>query len=221
MLNLAPDRKYLFFDTETSGLPASYKEPPSSGPNWPRILQLAWMLCDEYGHILDQSSSYVYPEPGLVIDPGAAAVNGLSVLKLKSDGKPLASVLDDFLYAYSRCGVLVAHNMAFDLPVIQSELHRKQMVILMNKTHLCTMETSRNFCKLPTVGAQNNRGTFKRPKLSELSRAVFGTEMKHAHDAKWDVWYLKEAFFGARESIQEWKEAGLQSGKQLSLLDGI
>jgi hypothetical protein len=40
---------YLFFDTETSGLPRTHKAPVSDLDNWPRIVQIAWLLIDEQG----------------------------------------------------------------------------------------------------------------------------------------------------------------------------
>ena len=35
---------YLFFDTETTGLPKSWKAPVTDTENWPRIVQIAWIL---------------------------------------------------------------------------------------------------------------------------------------------------------------------------------
>jgi hypothetical protein len=35
---------YLFFDTETTGLPKNYKAPVTDLNNWPRLVQLAWLF---------------------------------------------------------------------------------------------------------------------------------------------------------------------------------
>jgi hypothetical protein len=35
---------YLFFDTETTGLPKSWKAPVTDVNNWPRLVQLAFLL---------------------------------------------------------------------------------------------------------------------------------------------------------------------------------
>ena len=35
---------YLFFDTETTGLPKNWKAPVTDTENWPRIVQIAWIL---------------------------------------------------------------------------------------------------------------------------------------------------------------------------------
>jgi hypothetical protein len=34
---------YLFFDTETTGLPSNYKAPATDLNNSPRLVQLAWL----------------------------------------------------------------------------------------------------------------------------------------------------------------------------------
>lgn len=35
---------YLFFDTETTGLPGSWSAQATDLENWPRLVQLAWIL---------------------------------------------------------------------------------------------------------------------------------------------------------------------------------
>ena len=37
---------YLFFDTETTGLPRSWKAPITDSNNWPRLVQIAWLVFD-------------------------------------------------------------------------------------------------------------------------------------------------------------------------------
>ena len=43
---------YLFFDTETTGLPKRWNAPVTEVDNWPRLVQLAWISCDEQGNRL-------------------------------------------------------------------------------------------------------------------------------------------------------------------------
>jgi len=38
---------YLFFDTETTGLPKNWKSPVSYLKNWPRVVQIAWAQYDQ------------------------------------------------------------------------------------------------------------------------------------------------------------------------------
>jgi DNA polymerase III epsilon subunit-like protein len=40
----------VFFDTETTGLPRDYNAPSSKLDNWPRLVQLAWIVSDYDGN---------------------------------------------------------------------------------------------------------------------------------------------------------------------------
>ena len=63
--------KYLFFDTETTGVPRNYKAPSSDTRNWPRLVQLAWILTEADGRRIHQSNLIVNPD-GFVIPADAA-----------------------------------------------------------------------------------------------------------------------------------------------------
>ena len=41
---------YLFFDTETTGLPKNWKVPATDLNNWPRMIQLAYLIYDRKGN---------------------------------------------------------------------------------------------------------------------------------------------------------------------------
>jgi hypothetical protein len=43
---------YLFFDTETTGIPRNYKAAVSDLANWPRVVQLAFLQTEESGTVL-------------------------------------------------------------------------------------------------------------------------------------------------------------------------
>ena len=40
------DDEVLIFDTETSDLPRRWDLPASRVENWPRLVQIAWIVCD-------------------------------------------------------------------------------------------------------------------------------------------------------------------------------
>ena len=48
----------LFFDTETTGVPRNYKAPASDLKNWPRLVQIAWLLADDDGGEIE-SAEYI------------------------------------------------------------------------------------------------------------------------------------------------------------------
>ena len=46
---------YLFFDTETTGLPKKWKAPVTDLDNWPRMIQIGWTLCNKEGKRVDSA----------------------------------------------------------------------------------------------------------------------------------------------------------------------
>ena len=52
---------YLIFDTETTGLPQSYKAPLTDFDNWPRMVQIAWQMHDEKGTLIDVKNFIIQP----------------------------------------------------------------------------------------------------------------------------------------------------------------
>lgn len=53
---------YLFFDTETTGLPRNWKAPATDLNNWPRMIQIAWILCDIDGNRIEVDDYIIKPE---------------------------------------------------------------------------------------------------------------------------------------------------------------
>ena len=53
---------FLFFDTETTGLPQRWNAPVTNVDNWPRLVQLAWIMCDDKGNIIEERSDIIKPE---------------------------------------------------------------------------------------------------------------------------------------------------------------
>ena len=54
----APEPAYLFFDTETTGLPRSWQAPVTALDNWPRMVQLAYMAYDGEGNRVDNITDF-------------------------------------------------------------------------------------------------------------------------------------------------------------------
>ena len=51
----------LFFDTETTGLPKNYKAPVTDLENWPRLVQLAYILQDYDGNTILKGDYIIKP----------------------------------------------------------------------------------------------------------------------------------------------------------------
>lgn len=116
---------YLFFDTETTGLPINWKAPVSALNNWPRLVQLAWLHYDKDGNKIGGNSYIIKPE-GFTIPSDASRVHGITTDRALSEGIALQGVLNDFQNLISQASYLVAHNMSFDEKIVGAEFLRKK-----------------------------------------------------------------------------------------------
>lgn len=180
---------YLVFDTETTGLPASWQAPPSDVDNWPRVVQLAWEAFDIRGGTTTAKCLVIRPD-GFKIPEDAARVHGISTAIAKCTGVPIAEALNAFVEALNKASVLVAHNFRFDASVLGAEFHRLGLRHQFDrKTHVCTMEASTEYCALP------GKYGSKWPSLPELHFRLFGKKVTETHDAATDVRTCSKCFF--------------------------
>lgn len=123
---------YLFFDTETSGLPGNHDAPASEYENWPRLVQIAWMLTDETGKELRNQSFIVRPD-GFEIPASATRVHGITTQTARRLVIELEKVLTAFANDLSAGNILVgAINIAvYNLPVTNcSEMQQNASVYI-------------------------------------------------------------------------------------------
>ena len=183
---------YLFFDTETTGLPKSWKAPVTDLGNWPYIVQIAWAIFDNTGKQLAFCDHMIKPE-GFVIPESATAIHGISTERALKAGRPVAEVLKEFSLAVQRAGRLVAHNLDFDEKMVRVELLRQGMPDVTREIKkICTMKGSAGYCKIP--GPYGD----KWPKLSELHIKLFEVDFEDQHNAASDVLCCAKCFFELR-----------------------
>ncbi len=181
---------YLFFDTETTGLPRNYQAPLDDFSNWPRLVQLAWSVYDFKGNHWE-SFEYIIKPDGFVIPKEASDIHRVTQERAMEEGEPIVKVLKHFVSEIEKVTYLVAHNIDFDEKIIGSELLRNKMSNSLAATNrICTMKRSSDICRIPS-----GRGTYKWPNLSELHTFLFQTGFSDAHDAMVDVKACADCFF--------------------------
>jgi len=172
---------YLFFDTETTGLPGNWKAPVTDLNNWPRLVQLAYLVFDNEGKNIEEGDFIIKPE-GFAIPIDASRIHGITTERALKEGKSLSEVLNQFLLLISQAELLVAHNMSFDEKIVGAEFLRLGMQNpIPAKKKICTMESSTNFCAI------NGPYGYKWPKLSELHYKLFNSNIEDAHNAAVDI----------------------------------
>ena len=184
---------YLFFDTETTGLPRSWNAPVTALDNWPRLVQLAYMAYDSEGALLSSFDCLIKPE-GFTIPAESARIHGITTERALKEGRELAGVLREFKALLDQARYLVAHNMSFDEKIMGAELLRNGLPdIPAAKCRICTMHSTTEYCALP-----GPRG-YKWPKLAELHQKLFGADFEGAHNASSDVAATAKCFWELKQ----------------------
>jgi len=180
---------YLFFDTETTGLPRNWKAPVTDLNNWPRMVQLAYLLYDKHGNKISEGDYIIKPE-GFIIPSDASIVHKITTERAIKEGQPLFKVLNVFQSFIDQASYLVAHNMSFDEKIIGAEFLRSKMPnSIEGKRKICTMQSTTDFCAI------NGPYGYKWPKLSELHYKLFKTDFEESHNAAVDIHTTAKCFW--------------------------
>lgn len=187
---------FLFFDTETTGLPAKGQYSNPKHPLTPKLVELAGVLCDVDGIELDNIVHIVKPYYEFNIPVGASGVHGITTERAKAEGIELQLAIWNFLNLVERSEKLVAHNASYDRLILD-----RAMIDLnyegdfnIGRPILCTKELTTPVCRLPGF-----RGQFKWPNLQEAHKHFFNEEFSGAHGALADVRACARVFFEGRK----------------------
>lgn len=191
------DKHYIFVDTETTGLPKDWNAPLTNLANWPRIVQIAWLIYNKSGECLKTVNCLIKPN-NFIIPANATAIHGITTERATLEGSDLLAVLYEFNSDLQHCDCIVGHNISFDVDIIAAEFLRLGINIdkLLKIQQHCTMKTSKDFCK---ISLGDGRG-YKYPKLVELYRAIFGKDPIQLHDALADITATAECFWAIKKN---------------------
>jgi DNA polymerase-3 subunit epsilon len=162
--NTMRDVSFAVVDFETTGL----------NPETDRIVQLAAVIMNGEGDIVDSFDTIVKPESPAEYLHGAEHIHGISAEQV-SNGMPLCNALEQ-LWSITSGKVFTAHNAAFDLGFLHAESERVGIEGRI-EIHIDTLELSRR-----TTGADTTR----RHNLFALCEH-YGIERDQVHDAKSDA----------------------------------
>jgi DNA polymerase III epsilon subunit-like protein len=190
----------LFFDTETTGLPKDRRIAALSAPdNWPDIVSISWVIFE--GTKIVQSHSYIVSPDEWTIPPESTAIHGITPAFASRNGFELDYVLEQFRNDIYGCDVVVAHNLSFDLNVVDSAWYWRvcrtrrlaRPPFGWPKIQICTAEYGKDICRLPF--ARGGPG-FRYPKLAELYTKILGrSPSRTLHCSLNDTLLLAELFF--------------------------
>jgi DNA polymerase-3 subunit epsilon len=154
---------FAVIDCETTGI----------NPATDRILQVAAVIVDSSGRIVDEFSTVVKPESPEVYEHGAEHIHGISEEQVRN-GMPLREALER-LWSISDGNVFTAHNARFDIGFLTAESERVGLSPRIDN-HIDTLALARR------VDTEKTR----RHSLEALCEH-YGIERERAHDAKADA----------------------------------
>lgn len=196
------------FDIETTGLPSRRNASPSETEVWPYIVQISWDVFDCDEKVIAGETFLIKQKKA--IPYGATQIHGITTQKANSKGKNIKEVLVLLLRDIKYAKTIVAHNIEFDLPILEAELIRNKFDYdFADKRKICTMKSSTDFCALPKARGYG----FKYPKLAELVGCLFYNTpyitMPDAHEAHLDMLITAKCYY-------ELKNRGIISEKKLT-----
>lgn len=185
---------YFFFDTETTGLPLNWNAPVNDLKNWPRMIQVGYIIYDLDGNHIETKEYIIRPE-GFTIPQESSRIHGISTEIALKEGIELSIVLNELYQKITSSSILVAHNISFDEKILGAEFLRHRIPNALDlKRKICTMKSSVNFCAIP-----NQYGKYKWPKLEELHQKLFQKGFDNAHNALADIQATADCFWKLKE----------------------
>ncbi|WP_167792490.1 3'-5' exonuclease [Candidatus Macondimonas diazotrophica] len=200
----------LVFDTETTGLVHHSK--PVLDAAQPNLVQLGAILGNpDTGKIYGRIDSIIIPNlDGYEWDipEKVADIHGITTAEANQFGVYLPAQLEVFLDMVEVADVVVAHNVGFDLKIIEIACARCREYDVKSKDNPQFLNPWRDkptFCTLkaakadPSIKSTSERGT----NLGSLHRQLVGHEMEGAHEAFADTSALWKIFCIMNQKLQK------------------
>jgi hypothetical protein len=182
----------LFLDTETSGLPDTRNLRWGVYPYYKhldkyskaRIVQFSMLITDKQFKFEDVKD-YIIKREGF--DITNEEFHGITNDISDNIGVSFDTVAVEIFYEQlKKISHIIAHNVAFDVGVIKSELYRRKLHYIIDeldkKTLLCTMKHMK-----PILKIINQYGNYKNPSLNEIYKFNFNKDVENAHNSLYDV----------------------------------
>jgi len=167
---------HLVFDTETTGL---LMNSAVDVKRQPKVIEACLLSFNDKGKIVSKVDELIYP--GEPISEKITAITNITNDDLK--GKPpFKAVAPKIVAAIEKADVVVAHNLTFDMSMIDNELKRIGQKVKWPKRRICTVEQTQHL-----KGFNLNLGL--------LHEHLFGAPHEGAHRAEADVMALARCYF--------------------------
>lgn len=178
----------LFFDTETTGFASASLD--ANHPDQAHLVQLALILIDDDGAVLDKYCAIINPGEHVNFSEGAVKAHGITKERALAEGIDPKEAVQKFLDFLAKAGMLGAHHIEFDLKIITLAIARTHNETWENPLEtFCTMKRATDVVCIPPTEKmiQAGRNHYKSPSLTECIQYFFDEKLEGAHDALVDV----------------------------------
>lgn len=189
----------LHFDTETTGL--WDKRLPNGHEGQPRIVQIAALMEDsETRQEIMRIDLVVFRDQPIPL--ASSNVHGTTTAVSQAIGLTEGPVLDVFCDMVAVSDLLVAHNIEFDVNIINNAARllsgNPSLNVFQGKQQFCTMQAGIPVCKFPNKNGYPGYGW---PRLEDAVRKLLDREPTAAHRAIGDVIDCRDLFWFLQDHI--------------------
>lgn len=168
------------YDVETTGLVKNSLVPLDSQP---RVIEFFGHLVDDEGDVKEEIEFFC--DPGIPLDPVITRITGIKEEQLKGQ-KPFSSHAGMICRMISEAEAVVAHNLSFDMALVEADCQRSNVPVFWPKRLICTVEQ--------TEWIKGHRLS-----LGGLHEELFGEPFTGAHRARTDVMALTKCYLELRK----------------------
>lgn len=167
----------LIFDTETTALISNTLQPLAKQP---RIIEFFGLVIDEEDDYREVETISQLINPQMPISEEVTRITGIRSADVAS-APTFGDVSEKIADLISSVRIVVAHNLSYDMQVVEFEMARVNEAAFWPKRRICTVEATEHL-----------RG--HRLKLVDLHTELFGEGFASAHRAENDVRALARCY---------------------------
>lgn len=177
---LKPMAKAFIYDVETTGLVKNSLIPLERQP---RIIEFFGHVVDDSGAVHDEIEFFC--DPGIPLDPVITKITGIKQEQLNGQPK-FSKFSDQLLRMLGNSDCVVAHNLSFDMALLEADCARCGSPVKWPGRLICTVEQ--------TEWIKGHRLS-----LTALHEELFGEGFPAAHRARNDVQALTRCYLELRK----------------------
>jgi DNA polymerase III epsilon subunit-like protein len=174
-------------DTETTGIiPRDFTHLDQC----PYMLQLGSVTYDTTTNdVVKTINEIIKIRDDIQIPPEVSSINHITRERCLAEGVDIKDVLNEFNEQLDMSDIIVAHNLEFDINILNYEYMRNDItfnyISKPKEQSYCTMVHGTPLCR---ITKSNSKGKYyKWPKLEELHYHLFGKSLQNMHDAYNDL----------------------------------